>query len=188
MGISRKVIVGAVVGALVLGWAVSSAVAEQSSGARSPEGAEPAGGRPGGPAMRSEAVFPARDGHPVTTVRRDFGVLTSVSGAALTIKEDDGTVVEIPVDEGTRIGRDGKKAVLADLKAGDHIAAVRVKEGDGEFVTKGVRAISPERYRQMEARRKACQARPRQCRTARGPGRGAGGAAPAAGPEDSTAA
>jgi hypothetical protein len=48
---------------------------------------------------------------------------------------------------------------VADLRAGDHVHTVRV-----EGVTRMVRAISPERWQEMEQRREQCRADPQQCR------------------------
>ncbi len=113
--------------------------------------------RPGGPggfpkAIRGEVVVPAREGDGYATVRFDRGIVDHVDGATLVITEADGTSVEIPTTDETRVYRDGEDAELSDLQAGDHVAAFRVKEGDA-FVTKGVRAISPEHWEEMEGRR-----------------------------------
>ena len=105
-----------------------------------------------GKAIRGEAVVGERAGDGYTTVRFDRGILDRVEGAAIVIDEADGTTVEVPTDDETRVYRDGERAEVSDLQPGDHVAAFRVKEGDA-FVTKGVRAISPERWEEMEGRR-----------------------------------
>jgi hypothetical protein len=130
---------------------------------------ETPGDRPGRPhsgfpgAIRGELTVHARDGDGFADVRFDRGILDRVDGTTIVITEDDGTTVEIPTTDDTRIGRDGEKATLEDLQAGDHVSAFRVDEGDG-FVTKGVRAVSPERWAEYEAKREECREQPVRCR------------------------
>jgi hypothetical protein len=109
---------------------------------------------PGGfpKAIRGEVVVPAREGDGYATVRFDRGIVDRVDGSTLVITEDDGTSVEIPTTDETRVNRDGEDAELSDLQAGDHVATLRVKDGDA-FETKGVRAISPERWEEGQDRR-----------------------------------
>ena len=108
---------------------------------------------PGFPhAIRGELVVPEREGDGYTTVRLDRGILERVDGATLVIEEADGTSVEIPTTDETRVYRDGEEAELSELRAGDHVATFREKDGDA-FITKGVRAISPERWEEYEERR-----------------------------------
>jgi hypothetical protein len=126
--------------------------------------------RPGGPrhhgpgfghAIRGEVVVPEREGDGYATVRFDRGVLQSVDGTTLVIEEADGTTVEIPTEDATRVYRDGEDAELSDLVAGDHVATFRVKDGD-TFATKGVRAISAERWDEMDERRDGMRERMRE--------------------------
>jgi hypothetical protein len=116
----------------------------------------PGGPRHHGPdfghAIRGEIVVPEREGDGYVTARFDRGVLQRVDGSTLVIEEADGTSVEVPTDDETRVYRDGEDAELSDLQAGDHVATMRVKEGDA-FVTKGVRAISPEQWEEGHERR-----------------------------------
>jgi hypothetical protein len=109
---------------------------------------------PGGfpKAIRGEVVVPEREGDGYTTVRFDRGILARVDGTTVVIDEPDGTTVEVPTDDDTRVYRDGESAELSELVAGDHVATMRVKEGDA-FVTKGVRAISPEQWEDGQERR-----------------------------------
>lgn len=110
-------------------------------------------GHPGFPhAIRGELIVPEREGDGYTTVRLDRGLLDRIDGSTLVVNEDDGTTVEIPTTDETRVYRDGEQAAVAELQSGDHIATFRVKEGDA-FVTKGVRAISPEQWEEMDERR-----------------------------------
>lgn len=186
MRISGKSALGLVVGGVILGSIVS--VAAQETPAPTP-GAEVAprpkmhGLHHGGPkgAIRSESVYPGVDGGPVRTVRTDSGTLSKVDGNTLTISEADGKTVEVEVADATRIMRDGAEAKLADLEEGDHVTTVRTKEGDAAFTTEAVRAVSAERYAELEAQRAACRENPETCPH---PGRGFGhrGWGPAPGP------
>jgi hypothetical protein len=87
------------------------------------------------------------------TVRVDHGVLQSVNETTLHIKEADGSTVDVPTTEQTRIVRDGQLAKITDLKTGDNVFTLRVKQEDGSFQTKRVRAISPERAKELESKR-----------------------------------
>lgn len=117
-------------------------------------------------AIRGEFIVPGEEDGTFWTVKTDNGLFGGVNGTTLSIKEDDGTTVEIPTSDDTRIKRDGERAALADLREGDHVKAVRADEGSG-FVTKHVRAISPERWAQREQRREDCRDNPQQCRPRR---------------------
>lgn len=123
------------------------------------------GARFGKNAIRGEFVV-EHDGKFVT-VRFDRGILESVDGTTLVIKEADGTVVEVATSDQTKIGRDGEQATVADLEPGDHVFTHREKEGDSEFVTTRVRAVSPERWAEMEAKRVECRENPEACRARR---------------------
>jgi hypothetical protein len=134
-----------------------------------PEGGEDGAERPGrhaGPlprAIRGEFTAHAREGDGFVDVRFDRGVLDHVEGTTVVINEDDGTTVEVPTDDETRISRDGEDAELAELVAGDHVAAYQANDGDG-FVTKGIRAISAERWAEFEEKREECREQPVRCR------------------------
>lgn len=135
----------------------------QDAGEQPPAG-EGSPRRPGhgpvgfGKAIRGEAVVPEREGDGYTTVRFDRGILNQVDGTTVVVDEADGTTVEVPTDEETRVSRDGETVELSALQPGDHVATFRVKEG-GAFVTKGVRAITPERWEEMEGRHEQMQER-----------------------------
>ncbi len=113
-------------------------------------------------AIRGDLVVPGEEEGTFQNVRIDRGVIERIDGSTIVIKEDDGTTVEVPTTDQTRIGRDGEQATLADLQAGDHVHTVRV-----ESVTRSVRAISPERWAEMEQRREQCRANPQECREKR---------------------
>jgi hypothetical protein len=92
------------------------------------------------------------------TLRFDRGTLERVEGRSVFVKEDDGAVVEIVTTDDTVVTRDGERAEPGGLRPGDHIRALRVKEGES-FVARRVAAISPERWEQRQERR-AGRARP----------------------------
>ena len=93
----------------------------------------------GGPPVHSEMVVPNKDGDGFVTVTQDNGKVDSVSGDQLTITE--GTqkatyktvTVDIPGD--ATIVRNGKKAELSDLQAGDQVHASISPENSFVFAT-----------------------------------------------------
>jgi hypothetical protein len=115
-------------------------------------------------ALRSTTVLPGVDDGPVRTVRFDRGELTAVGGNSVTIREQDGVTVTVTASEDTRIGRDGAEAQLSDLKVGDQVSIVRHKTGDEPYTVRAIRAMSPERVAEMEAKREACEQDRTQCR------------------------
>jgi hypothetical protein len=168
--ISKKMLLGLVLGAAVVG-SMGSVVAQTGDDPSPPPSAEAdeergarfhggPGGRhgPGGKAIRSEAVVPpAEEGGEFRTVRTDSGTLESIDGNTLTIAEEDGEKVEVTITDDTDIRRDREEAEAGDLEEGDHVRTHRVKEGDGEYVTKHVGALSAERYAELQQQRQACE-------------------------------
>ena len=102
--------------------------------------------------VHGDLLVQGKDGK-LQNVRTDHGVLESVNETTLRIKEADGSTVEVPTSDETRIMRDGEAAKVSDLKAGDNVWTVRVKEEGGEFTTRRVRAVSPERMKELESKR-----------------------------------
>ncbi len=183
MGFIKRHTATLVVGALVVGaisYAGANALTSSGEGAlltqsedgaqQRPEGVKAHKGRPGPRGMRgairSEAVVPKREGEGFNKVKFDRGVLERVDGSTLVVKEADGTSVQIPTSDETKIHRDGEDAALGDLKAGDHIAASQIDEDSG-FVTRFVRAVSAERFAELEQKREECREDPMECRRAR---------------------
>jgi hypothetical protein len=144
---------------------VSLAQSEEPAPETGPRGDRPHRFGPRG-AIRGEFVMRGEEEGTFRRIRLDRGVIESISGSTIVVKEEDGTTVEIPTSDDTRIGRDGEEAELGALKTGDHVFASRVNDGDG-FVTRSVRAFSPERWAEMEERREQCKANPEQCRAER---------------------
>jgi hypothetical protein len=170
--LSWKAGVALVIGGVFLG-SIVSAVAQDSGEEAKPDdarvGAAHFGKRgPGGPhgrgLVRSEAVVEGQEDGEFNTIKVDRGILKGVEGGTLTIEEADGKTVEVATNDDTKFRRDGEEADLGDLKNGDHVTTFQVKEGDGDFVTKRVKAISAQRAAELEERRQACEDDPAQCR------------------------
>jgi type II secretory pathway pseudopilin PulG len=96
------------------------------------------GMRPGGPGpgfflggpVHAEAVIPNKDGTGFVTVTEDSGVLSSLDGTTLHIKEgtDKATYKDdVPVDVGSdaKVFRNHAAAKLSDLKSGDHVHVIQ---------------------------------------------------------------
>jgi hypothetical protein len=84
---------------------------------------------PFGGVVHAEAVVPNPDGTGFMTVTTDGGTLNSVDGTTVHIKEatDKATYkddVGIDVGSNARVMRNGAKAQLSDLKAGDHVRVI----------------------------------------------------------------
>src|SRR5439155_10824934 len=143
---SKRLVRPTVIGALCVAIGAAAGIAGGSAATSSKSSDRAAGvqvrvgpgpiGLGGGPPVHSEAVVlnKARDGF--ITVTTDAGTVKSVSGDQLTITEGtkaltykDATVT-IPGD--ATIRRNGAKAALGDLKAGDHVIVSR--SSDGTFV------------------------------------------------------
>ena len=104
--------------------------------------------------VHGDVVVQGKDNQ-LRNVRLDHGVLQSVDGSTLAIKEADGSTVDIATTEQTRIVRDGQVVKVGDLKAGDNVWTLRVKDDGGQFTTMRVRAISPERAKELESRKRS---------------------------------
>src|SRR5262245_45727540 len=149
-GITRVALVGALcvlVGAAA-GIAGGSAATSSKSKARSAIAGDPGGpplagpppGGPfrlgGGPPVHSEAVVPNKAGDGFVNVTTDAGVVKSVSGDQLTITEGTKTLtykdVTLTIPGDATVSRNGAKASLSDLAAGDHVMVSR--SSDGTFV------------------------------------------------------
>jgi hypothetical protein len=165
----RKVLLGAVVVAVLCGgaaWAAVEASNSQSSatapamGPRRPGRFVPGGGSGLGSGPRAGAgrLGPSRpleggrflcavahaelvlvEGDATHQVRLDRGTVASVSARSLTIAEADGSTVTIQVDQDTKIRRDGREASLSELGQSDSVFAVQ--EGTGP--ARSLRAFDP---------------------------------------------
>jgi hypothetical protein len=98
-----------------------------------------AGGVRGRRLVHGDLVVQGKDG--LRSVRVDHGILQSVDGSTLHLKEADGSTVDIATTEQTRFRRDKQPAKITDLKGGDNVWTMRVKNGES-YVTMRVRAVS----------------------------------------------
>jgi hypothetical protein len=89
-----------------------------------------------GPPVHSEAIVPNKAGGAFITVTTDSGTVKSVPGDDLTITEGTKTLtykdVTITIPSDATVYRNGAKAALGDLQAGDHVRVSR--SSDGAFV------------------------------------------------------
>ena len=67
----------------------------------------------------------------MTTVQLDHGTVSAVSATSLTITEAGGTSVTVDLGASTKVRRDGAKAAVKDLKAGDEVFVISRVESDG---------------------------------------------------------
>jgi hypothetical protein len=139
---SKKLLVAGVTLALIGG---GVALAASSSTSSSPAaGASVASNRPGFPGgpggrrpllrrLSSAEVHVVYDGQP-HTIRIDKGQIQSVSSNSVTLKEEDGSVVQIPIGADTRVFLDREDAALTDLRTGDMAFAVRIDDNPARAV------------------------------------------------------
>lgn len=185
MQISRKMLIGLVLGAAVAG-SIGSVAAQSDGPSESPSGEvapDERKGMPGfhgghgkhGKAVRSTAVLePEEEGSEFRTLQSYAGTIESIDGNTITIEMADGETAQVTVNDDTTIRRDGEEAEIGELENGDHVRTHQMKEGEAEFVTEHVGALSAERYAELEEQRQACEDDPsaENCgRRFRGPGR-----------------
>jgi len=170
MKLSWKSGVALIIGGILLGGSLSAVAQNDGSTPDGPKDAEVKAahfrgrgpGGPGGPGhhlgklVHSESIVEGEEDGTFNTIRVDAGTLQAVDGNTLSIERADGESVRVTVDDDTEIRRDREEVEVGDLEQGDHVIAHQVKEGDGDFVTKHVMAISAERYAEFEANREAC--------------------------------
>jgi thioredoxin reductase len=131
----NALIVGAVCAALAAGGIVATAAARSgSSGTRTNHStAGHPGGPPGGFAVHAEAVVLDKAGTAFITQTEDSGTVVSVSGDQLVIKEGTASVtyktVSLTIASGANVYRNGAKASLSDLEAGDHVRVTSSSDG-----------------------------------------------------------
>ena len=106
--------------------------------------------------IRGEGVVAKKDGT-FPTVQFNRGILKSVDGTTIVVAEADGKNVSLPTTDTTRFRRDGQKASLSDLQPGDHVATLGTEQGD-TYVTKMVRAFSPDAWSKRQTERQAFRA------------------------------
>ena len=101
-------------------------------------------GRPGGASRpvlshvaHAEATLVL--GGRVHVIRIDHGIVRSVSSSAISLQEQDGTTVSVPIGADTRFFVDGRPASASDVQVGDVAFTLR----DGDSPARGVRAFDP---------------------------------------------
>lgn len=67
----------------------------------------------------------------LTTVQLDHGTISAVSARSLTIQEAGGSSVTVELGTETRVRRDGARAAVEALKAGDEVFAMSKVEAGG---------------------------------------------------------
>jgi hypothetical protein len=67
----------------------------------------------------------------LTTVQLDHGTISAVTATSLTITETGGGAVTVRLGDETRVRRDGAKAAIGALKAGDGVFAMSKVEAGG---------------------------------------------------------
>lgn len=117
----------------------AGARAAQAPGPPGPPGAMPGPDGdmhgPGGAAVHSVSVVPDKAGTSFITLTSDRGAVRSIDSGAGTITIAEGTnsatykTPTLSVPSGATIVRDGKKASLAEIKAGDHVSVSSSSEG-----------------------------------------------------------
>jgi len=108
-------------------------------------------GKLGGRVLHGEAVVAKRDGS-TATVRMQTGKVDSASADSLAVTSSDGYEQTWAITADTKVHRDGEDVAITDIKAGDTVMVVGEVSGSS-VTTMHVRALSPERAAEMEARR-----------------------------------
>jgi hypothetical protein len=94
-------------------------------------------GGPLGPAVHATAVVPNKAGTGFITVTEDMGIVQSVSGDKLTIKEAVGKLtyktVTLSIPSGATVIRNFSTAALSALKSGDRVRVEQSSEGTDVF-------------------------------------------------------
>jgi hypothetical protein len=107
---------------------VGGVAAAQGGSAGSQGSGHPAGPPPfGGPMMLGKnltyAELHVQTNGKEETIRLDQGKITAVDDSSITLAENDGSSVTIPVDANTKVlGRPGEESTLGDLSAGQQVS------------------------------------------------------------------
>ena len=146
VGVACAGLTAAGIGATALAKSKSSHKRHSTNAAAAPAGHP--GGPHGGPAVHAEEVVLNKAGTAFITETEDSGTVTSVSGDQLTIKEAANNVtyktVTLTIASDATVYRNGAKAALTDLKAGDHVHVSQ--SSDGTTVFAGDMAFGPGRH------------------------------------------
>jgi hypothetical protein len=140
LAVAACVVLGAAGGIVGSAAAPSKNSAKKSSttqtGGWRNHGGPPPGGGPGGPVVHSDEVVLNKAGTAYITATDDNGTVKSISGNDVTITEGVGKVaykdVTVTLPGSATVDRNGTKAKVTDLKAGDRIHVSQ--SSDGTFV------------------------------------------------------
>jgi hypothetical protein len=131
--LKSPLIAGAICAALAAGGVAATAAARSGHAANAAQTSKRAGGPFHGFAVHAEEVVLNKAGTAFITQTEDSGTVSSVSGDQLAIKEGTATVtyktVTLTIPSGATIYRNGAKAALSDLKAGDHVRVTSSSDG-----------------------------------------------------------
>lgn len=141
--LKSPLIAGAICAALAAGGIAATAAARSGHAAnsaqkRTQKSTQKRAGGPGhGFAVHAEEVVLNQAGTAFITQTEDSGTVSSVSGDQLAVKEGTTTVtyktVTLTIPSGATINRNGAKAALTDLKAGDHVRVTSSSDGTTVF-------------------------------------------------------
>jgi hypothetical protein len=88
-----------------------------------------------GPQNLTYAEFHVLEGGEAKVIRLDEGEVTSVGDSSITIKENDGSDVTIPIDADSEVvAGPGKSMDVADLSDGQHVSVFRPEGGAAETI------------------------------------------------------
>lgn len=140
-----------VAAALAVG-GVAAAQGDSQAGSQSPgPGSHPAGPPPlGGPGMKglTYAEFHVQKNGESVVIRLDQGKITAVDASSITLAENDGSEVTIPLDANTKVmGKPGEESSIDDLSVGQQVSVcgpsggtaktIMVPPAKGEMPAKG---------------------------------------------------
>jgi preprotein translocase subunit YajC len=106
-----------------------AAFSQDGSGSTPPDEAKP--NRERGAFLHGEKTI--LKGDVVWTIVSDAGVITAADADSITIDRADGTTVTVPLDDDSKIRRNGEQATAQDLVAGDRVRVNQVSSEEGSF-------------------------------------------------------
>lgn len=136
----KTVIAAGFVGAVAMAAAAFAQTAAPSPGATDPVAKE-GRMRIKHAVVHSESKLQKGDGFITRIV--DNGEVTAVDGQSVTIKRADGETLTVTAGPDTKVGRNGEKAAVGDIKAGDRAHIVQIVDG-GTTTVAAIRAASPD--------------------------------------------
>jgi hypothetical protein len=132
LGVAAALVVGGVAAAQ----GDSQGGSQGSQGSGHPAGPPPMGGpmMMGGKDLTYAELHVQKDGK-AETIRLDQGKITAVDDSSITLTENDGSSVTIPVDEDTKVmGKPGEESTLDDLSVGQQVSVCGPDGGTAKAV------------------------------------------------------